>query len=156
MNKTLTLLALALAACTAPHTPARPETQTAQHEAAKAIFDQALAAYQKQEYAAAWPLFRQAAAQGFFKADRYIGLMYLNGNGTDKNPQQAFAAFVRASEKDITGQYWLGYCHEHGIGTEQNMAQAVYWYQKSAQRGDHVSQPAIDALRRLGIPVQTP
>ena len=156
MKKSLLLLALALAACTTPPTPARPETQSPQHEAAKAVFDQALAAYQNQDYAAAWPLLREAAAQGFFKADRYIGLMYLNGNGTDKNPQQAFAAFKRASAKDITGQYWLGHCYENGIGTAQDMAQAVYWYQKSAQRGDHVSQPAIDALKRLGIAAHTP
>jgi tetratricopeptide repeat protein len=31
------------------------------------------------------------------------------------------------------------------------MTQAVRWYQKSAARGDHVSQPAIDALNRLGV-----
>ncbi|WP_373796916.1 hypothetical protein [Neisseria dentiae] len=43
--------------------------------------------------------------------------------------------------------------YENGIGTAKDMRQAVYWYQKSAQRGDHVSQPAIDALQRLGIAV---
>ena len=52
---------------------------------------------------------------------------------------------------DITGQYWLGYCYEHGVGTAKDMNQAVRWYQKSAVRGDHVSQPAIDALNRLGV-----
>ena len=144
----------ALAACAAPDTATQPEPQSAQHEAAKAVFDQALSAYQGKDYAAALPLFREAAAQGFFKADRYIGLMYLNGEGVDKDPQQAFAAFSRASAKDITGQYWLGYCYENGIGTAQDMAQAVYWYQKSAQRGDHVSQPAVDALKRLGVAVE--
>lgn len=150
----ISLALAALAACAAPDTATQPEPQSAQHEAAKAVFDQALSAYQGKDYAAALPLFREAAAQGFFKADRYIGLMYLNGEGVDKDPQQAFAAFSRASAKDITGQYWLGHCYENGIGTAQDMAQAVYWYQKSAQRGDHVSQPAVDALKRLGVAVE--
>ena len=66
--------------------------------------------------------------------------------------QTAFAYFTQAAEAgDITGQYWLGYCYEHGIGTAKDMTQAVRWYQKSAARGDHVSQPAIDALNRLGV-----
>ena len=158
MKTILNICAVAtLVACTATpttNTSHQPEPQSAQHEQAKAIFDQGLAAYNAQDYATALPLFRQAAAQGFFKADRYIGLAYLNGYGVAKDPAQAFAAFTRASEKDITGQYWLGYCYENGIGTSKNMTQAIYWYQKSAQRGDHVSQPAIDALKRLGVAVE--
>ncbi|WP_373746073.1 tetratricopeptide repeat protein [Neisseria dentiae] len=155
MKKWIAVCALALAACAnqTPTATGSREVPSAQHEQAKAVFDQALAAYNAQDYAAALPLFRQAAAQGFFKADRYIGLAYLNGYGVAKDPAQAFAAFSRASGKDITGQYWLGYCYENGIGTAKDMRQAVYWYQKSAQRGDHVSQPAIDALQRLGIAV---
>lgn len=159
INKLMTLTAAAiLAGCTLgnPATADSAHTsKTPQQEQAKAVFDQALAAYRQQDYAAALPLFRQAAAQGFFKADRYIGLAHLNGYGTAKDPAQAFAAFTRASQQeDITGQYWLGYCYENGIGTPKNLRQAVYWYQKSAQRGDHVSQPAIDALKRLGIAVK--
>lgn len=155
MKKWIAVCALALAACAHQTSTATDsgETPSAQHEQAKAVFDQGLAAYNAHDYATALPLFRQAAAQGFFKADRYIGLAYLNGYGVAKDPAQAFAAFTRASEKDITGQYWLGYCYENGIGTAKDMRQAVYWYQKSAQRGDHVSQPAIDALQRLGIAV---
>ena len=157
MKKWIAICALTLAACANPTPTATAsdsrETPSAQHEQAKAVFDQALAAYNTQDYATALPLFRQAAAQGFFKADRYIGLAYLNGLGVAQDSAQAFAAFTRASDKDITGQYWLGYCYENGIGTTQDMQQAVYWYQKSAQRGDHVSQPAIDALKRLGIAV---
>ena len=86
------------------------------------------------------------------KASRYLGLMYLNGEGVAQNAQTAFAYFTQAAEAgDITGQYWLGYCYENGVGTAKDMTQAVRWYQKSAARGDHVSQPAIDALSRLGV-----
>ena len=70
--------------------------------------------------------------------------------------QQICSGFILQIGHDFlrlasTGQYWLGYCYENGVGTEKDMTQAVRWYQKSAARGDHVSQPAIDALNRLGV-----
>lgn len=59
------------------------------------------------------------------KAPRYLGLMYLNGEGVAQNVQTAFAYFTQAAEAgDITGQYWLGYCYENGVGTEKDMTQA--------------------------------
>ncbi|HHK6019915.1 TPA: SEL1-like repeat protein [Neisseria subflava] len=66
--------------------------------------------------------------------------------------RKPLAYFMQAAEEgDITGQYWLGHCYENGIGTAKDMTKAVHWYQESAKRGDHISQPAIDALNRLGI-----
>jgi len=98
------------------------------------------------------PYFEQAQQAGHMKAPRYLGLMYLNGEGVARNAKTAFAYFMQAAEVgDITGQYWLGHCYENGIGTSKDMTKAVHWYQESAKRGDHISQPAIDALNRLGI-----
>ena len=69
MKTILSICAVAtLVACTATpttNTSQQPEPQSAQHEQAKAIFDQGLAAYNAQDYATALPLFRQAATQGF-------------------------------------------------------------------------------------------
>ena len=138
----LTTLAVLLTACVAP----------LQKEQTKALLDEGIALYQKQDYQHAKPYFEQAQQAGHMKAPRYLGLMYLNGEGVAQNAQTAFAYFTQAAEAgDITGQYWLGYCYENGVGTAKDMTQAVRWYQKSAARGDHVSQPAIDALNRLGI-----
>ena len=102
----ISLALAALAACAAPDTATQPEPQSAQHEAAKAVFDQALSAYQGKDYAAALPLFREAAAQGFFKADRYIGLMYLNGEvwiKTRSKPLPPSAAHQRKTLPANTG-----------------------------------------------------
>ena len=122
------------------------------NEQAKALLDEGITLYQKQDYQHAKPYFEQAQQAGHMKAPRYLGLMYLNGEGVAKNAQTAFAYFTQAAAAgDITGQYWLGYCYENGIGTAKDMTQAVRWYQKSATRGNHVSQPAIDALNRLGV-----
>ena len=138
----LATLATLLTACATP----------AQKEQAKVLLDECIALYQKQDYRHAMPYFEQAQQAGHMKVPRYLGLMYLNGEGVAKNAQTAFAYFTQAAEAgDITGQYWLGYCYENGVGTAKDMTQAVRWYQKSAARGDHVSQPAIDALNRLGV-----
>lgn len=116
------------------------------------LLNQAVALYDKQDYQNALTAFLEADTAGHFKAKRYLGLMYLKGEGVAKNEPQAFDYFKQASENgDITSQYWLGYCYENGIGTNADLKQAVYWYQKSAERGDHVSEPAINALKRLNI-----
>ena len=125
---------------------------SSQKEQAKALLDEGIALHQKQDYQHAMPYFEQAQQAGHMKAPRYLGLMYLNGEGVAQNAQTAFAYFTQAAEAgDITGQYWLGYCYENGVGTAKDMTQAVRWYQKSAARGDPVSQPAMDALNRLGV-----
>lgn len=136
-------LIAALFACT---------TVPSNKEQAKALLDQGVSLYQKQDYAQALPYFTQAEREGHMKAPRYLGLMYLNGEGVAKDPAAAFSYFQKAADRgDITGQYWLGYCYENAIGTAKSMSQAIAWYQKSAERGDHISQPAIDALKRLGV-----
>lgn len=115
----------------------------------KAEFDKAVSLYQAQDYQNAKRLFEQST---HMKAKRYLGLMYLNGQGVAKDETLAFRQFkISAEQGDITSQYWLGFCYENGIGTSKDINQAISWYQKSAQRGDHVSQPAIDALKRLNV-----
>ena len=100
-----------LAACSAvPH----------HNEQAKALLDEGITLHQKQDYRHAKPYFEQAQQAGHMKAPRYLGLMYLNGEGVAKNAQTAFAYFTQAAAAgDITGQYWLGYCYENGVGTEK-------------------------------------
>ncbi len=127
-------------------------SQDAQKEQAKQMLDQGIAAYNQQHYADALTYFRQADALGHMKAERYIGLSYLNGYGVAQDSAKAFAAFQSAAQKgDITSQYWLGYLYENGIGTTKDLTQAVSWYQKSAIRTDHVGEPAREALKRLNM-----
>ena len=35
------------------------------------------------------------------------------------------------------------------MGTAQDYAQALHWYQISAERGDHIAAPAMNALGKL-------
>ncbi len=154
MTKVIVMMAfvMALTACsTTDALDVSTTTQTqAQKDTAKAILDKGIAAYNVQDYASALPLFIQADKLGHMKAPRYLGLMYLNGDGVAQSNQQAFDYFSKAaSNGDITGQYWLGYCYERGLGVVQDVNQAIRWYQESAKRGDVISAPAMIALGRL-------
>ena len=87
MKPKLSALAISalLAACSAvPH----------HNEQAKALLDEGIALYQKQDYRHAKRYFEQAQQAGHMKAPRYLGLMYLNGEGVAKNAQTAFAYFT--------------------------------------------------------------
>jgi len=82
MKSKLSALAISalLAACSAvPH----------HNEQAKALLDEGIALYQKQDYQHAMPYFEQAQQAGHMKAPRYLGLMYLNGEGVAQNAQTA-------------------------------------------------------------------
>lgn len=144
MKKIISIAALLLlTAC------GNPSLQSGR-EQARALLEQGIAAYERQDYAAALPLFERSEQGGDMKAPRYIGLMYLNGLGVPKDADKAAAAFQEAAAKgDITGQYWLGYLYEHGLGVAQNWAEALKWYRISAERGDIIAAPAMTALGRL-------
>ena len=98
MKPKLSALAISalLVACSAvPH----------HNEQAKALLDEGIALYQKQDYQHAKPYFEQAQQAGHMKAPRYLGLIYLNGEGVAKSAKTAFAYFMQAAEEgDITGQ----------------------------------------------------
>ena len=129
-----------------------PPKNTAQDNKsnAKQALDEGVRLYQAGEYRQALPYFHTAKELGNIKAGRYIGLMYLHGQGVAQDDKTAFDEFLMASDKgDVTSQYWLAYCYENGIGTPVMMVQAWQWYTKSAYRGDHVSAPAMTALGRL-------
>ena len=110
--------------------------QNAAEGQAAYLLDRGIEAFNRRDYDEALTIFTQASAAGHVKAQRYIGLMYLNGYGVRQNAGRA-------------AQYRLAYCYEHGLGISKSISEAVDWYQESARRGDHISAPAMTALGRL-------
>lgn len=109
--------------------------------------------YVNKDTAYAYELFTKAMDEGDMKAPRYIGLMYRAGELSSDNPDEEAASFfsIGAKNGDISSQFYLGEMYEKGIGVERNMDEAIKWYKKSAERGDKIAKPAMDALKRLGI-----
>ncbi len=68
-------------------------------------------------------------------------------DGTVMDARKSFSELETYSEQgSVLAQTALGYCYEKGILVPINYAQAVYYYRKSAQRGN---QAAFTALTRM-------
>ncbi len=54
-----------------------------------------------------------------------------------------FFYYVAASHKNAEAQYYLGKCHEKGIGVEKNIQKAMRWYKRAAKQGNTKAQHRI-------------
>jgi TPR repeat protein len=68
-------------------------------------------------------------------------------DGTIIHAKKSFIELEQYAENgSVLAQTALGYCHEKGILIPINLSQAIYFYRKSAQRGN---QSALSALTRM-------
>jgi TPR repeat protein len=96
-------------------------------------------------------LYRHAAQQGDLDARMRLGLMFHEGDGVSRDPEQAAHWFkLAASEQLPAGQAALGYLHEQGMGVEQNFAQALTWYRKAAAMNHAWAEYRLGMMYRDG------
>ena len=96
-------------------------------------------------------LYRHAAQQGDLDARMRLGLMFHEGDGVSRDPEQAAHWFkLAASEQLPAGQAALGYLHEQGMGVEQNFAQALTWYRRAAGKKHAWAQYRLGMMYRDG------
>lgn len=62
-------------------------------------FHAGLRQYVKKEYTKAFDFFKQASDLGNATADLYIGTMYFNGFGVEKNAKKAFDWYLRSADQ---------------------------------------------------------
>ena len=89
------------------------------------------------DVAAAIKWFRKAAEQGDADAQYNLGLEYMFRGG-----------LVVLSPLDAGAQFKLAFSHFKGQGTTKDEAEAIKWFQKSAEQGN---ADAKEALRELGV-----
>jgi len=96
-------------------------------------------------------LYRHAAQQGDLDARMRLGLMFHEGDGVSRDPEQAAHWFrLAASEKLPAGEAALGYLHEQGMGVEQNFAKALTWYREAAGKNHAWAQYRLGMMYRDG------
>jgi TPR repeat protein len=94
----------------------------------------------RQDYAAAMHLFRQAADQGYAPAQSDVGWLYARGLGVPQDPAEAANWYLKAANGGYTqAQSNLGWSYQAGIGVPQDYGEAMYWYRKAAEKGDNLS-----------------
>jgi tetratricopeptide (TPR) repeat protein len=105
------------------------------------LYDEAEALYKQQDYAAAVPLYRQAAEQGHAGAQYQLGFQYQMGICLPRDYGKAAEWFLKAAEQGAAdAQLFLGLCYEKGRGVPQDYGKAVEWFLKAAEQGAAVSQ----------------
>ena len=58
--------------------------------------------------------------------------LYFEGKGVARDYTKAREFYIQGRETGLTGQeYRLGYMYEHGLGTERDIPEAMYWYREA-------------------------
>ncbi len=99
-------------------------------------FKKGQAAYKRRDYAEAARRFRDAAEQGYLRAQFRLGAMYANGRGVSQDYAEALKWYRKAAERGhVYAQANLGYMYARGRGVPRSSAEAARWYRKAARQG---------------------
>lgn len=104
-------------------------------------------AYNAGEYSKARVFLEKAATEGKAKANYYLGLLYMNGNGIGIDSGKAFSYMKKAAEGNVPSAYFiLAEMYRNGEGTEANRNLAKQWYEKTVMYDNRNSDRASQIL----------
>jgi len=113
--------------------------------------DDGISAVDKQDFKAAYRIFKQLADQGNAEAQYNLAILYRQGKGVASNNKQAFKWFLAAAQQGLVdAQFYVGYLFDMGQGTDKDGAMAVQWYKKAAQLGHPLAQANLGAAYAAG------
>jgi TPR repeat protein len=118
-------------------------------------FKNAIAAYEKGDYATALRLMRPLAEQGHADAQVKLGKMYDKGQGVPQDQAMAVSWYRRAAAQgDGVAPYILGDTYLIGRGVQQDYVTAHMWLNLAAARGNKDAEMARDRAAALMTPAQ--
>jgi TPR repeat protein len=105
------------------------------------VTDEAVAAFQKGDYAKALKLARPLADAGNPRAQAIVGFAYYRGRGVTHDDAEAATWLHRAADQgDAPARFTLGVMYGEGRGVPQDFAEAAHWYRLAAEQGDAQAQ----------------
>lgn len=117
----------------------------------QAIYAQAAAAANKQDYASALKLLRPLANKGDATAQNNLAVMYEDGMGVKQDFKQALYWYQKAANNGLAeAQFNTGLFYAQGKGTKTDMVQAAKWYQLAAKQGHADAQNNLAARYATG------
>ena len=111
-----------------------------------ADYTEGLGYFDNQQYPQALAEFKPLADKGHDRAQYYVGYMYLNGYGVDRDETLG----LKYIQKSVDGGFekaesLMGYFLSEGLYVPQNKPKGLKLYQQAAEKGDD------DALLNLGV-----
>ena len=105
---------------------------------AEDLYAEATQRFDRKDYATAVKLYEQAYAKDP-DAGHYTQLVmcYINGWGTDKNPERCFEVTRHNTEhrRDPVALYNMGVMYENGFGCQADLEAAIKWYEEAGRQG---------------------
>lgn len=93
-------------------------------------------------------LYRKAARAGHIRAMHNLGVL-LSAHASPENYREAASWFNRAALAGLAdSQYNLALLYESGLGVEQDLSRAYFWYRVAAKAGDKEAARQADRLKR--------
>ena len=118
-------------------------------------YEDGLAAFNRQDYAAALAKWRRAAQQGDALAQYGVGLMYDEGKGVAQDYKESVRWYQQAAQQGYAkAQYNLGISYGKGEGVAQNYLRAHMWLNLAAIGGDADAVKSRDITARKMTPQQ--
>ena len=97
----------------------------------------------------AFRVFYAALDMGDPLAHLFLGYCYLDGIGTEKDEEEAYAHFSEAHYADIhEGTTMMGFCHYFGLGVRQNPRRGKELLESAKQRGDESAKVLLKRIKR--------
>jgi len=110
-------------------------------------FEKGLQAYEIRRWKDASGFFETAANRGNGEAQYYLGMMYLEGQGFDQNPDEALRWLRRAAEKKVPeAENLIGVMYADGESVPADDAEAVRWFRRAADRGFGPGQANLGSM----------
>ena len=101
------------------------------------VEDDALAAYQRKDYATVLKIVRPPAQKGEAWAQALLGDAYNFGRGVVQDHAEAVKWYrLAAPQGDAITQYNLGVMYDNGHGVPQDFKEAARWYKLAAAQGN--------------------
>ena len=117
-------------------------------------FDEAVAAYDRGDYATAVRGFLVHAEQGDATAQYKLGVMYDKGEGVLKDEAEAVRWYRLAAEQGYAdAQNNLGVMYDKGEGVLKDESEAATWYRKAAEQGHAIAQFNLGNMYYNGLGV---
>ena len=121
------------------------------------IAQNALGVYyiEQKKFRKAFEWFKKAAEQGEAVAQFNVGVLYLNGEGVEKDAKVAFEWFKKAAEHGYAvAQSNVGVFYLNGEVVEKDAKEAFEWFKKAAEQGDAGGQNNLGTCYYFGVGVE--
>lgn len=108
------------------------------------------------DYTQAFRWLNKAARQGNLDAMAQVALMYLDGQGREKNYKKGIGLFKKAADKGHSqAQFFLGLGFVQGCwGLDLDYRKAFEWFSKATEQGNALAECELAKLYRQGYGVE--